>query len=211
MNLPRTGGLDFAMLVKSCLCFSLFFTYPVMMFPILQLIDSRCSALEGAFQSVSILHEPIYHPYCFILMFKVPLWRHKVTSYISWHAKTTVYMNRNKTIQTVYSAMVVWQLHVVFLPFRWQCDCFWSLALALLSLPFQILLIWWHSLVPLVALFLPLSFLGSSICASFLCEFSISLVAATRYYFESSFPIEHEFVMLESCKNTGRLSYYAII
>ncbi|CAG0899359.1 unnamed protein product [Darwinula stevensoni] len=54
MNLPHTGELDFAMLVKSCLCFSLFFTYPVMMFPVLQLIDSRCSALEGALQSVIV-------------------------------------------------------------------------------------------------------------------------------------------------------------
>ena len=28
-------------LVKSCLCFSLFFTYPVMMFPVVSIIESR--------------------------------------------------------------------------------------------------------------------------------------------------------------------------
>jgi len=44
LNLPHGGGngLDFAILVKACLSFSLFFTYPVMLFPVTALVEERC-------------------------------------------------------------------------------------------------------------------------------------------------------------------------
>ncbi|CAG0890081.1 unnamed protein product [Cyprideis torosa] len=45
-NLPHSRGLDFAVLVKTCLCFSLFFTYPIMMFPVLQLLEKRQPILK---------------------------------------------------------------------------------------------------------------------------------------------------------------------
>ena len=41
LNLPKDEGLDFALLVKLCLCVSLFFTYPVMLFPVTALIRQR--------------------------------------------------------------------------------------------------------------------------------------------------------------------------
>ena len=41
LNLPQEAGLDFAVIVKSCLCFSLFFTYPVMMFPVTGLLEEK--------------------------------------------------------------------------------------------------------------------------------------------------------------------------
>jgi proton-coupled amino acid transporter len=39
LNLPRGSGVDFAALVKGCLCIALFFTYPVMMFPVSELLE----------------------------------------------------------------------------------------------------------------------------------------------------------------------------
>lgn len=45
LNLPSGSGVDFAMMVKSCLCFSLFFTYPIMMFPVNALLEERCQHL----------------------------------------------------------------------------------------------------------------------------------------------------------------------
>lgn len=39
LNLPKGDSVDFAMIVKSCLCLALFFTYPVMMFPVMQILD----------------------------------------------------------------------------------------------------------------------------------------------------------------------------
>lgn len=47
LNLPNTSGLDFAFLVKLCLCVSLFFTYPVMLFPVTALIQQRLSHSVG--------------------------------------------------------------------------------------------------------------------------------------------------------------------
>jgi proton-coupled amino acid transporter len=41
LNLPHNSGVDFAVIVKSCLCFSLFFTYPIMMFPVTSLLEER--------------------------------------------------------------------------------------------------------------------------------------------------------------------------
>ncbi|KAF4518691.1 hypothetical protein B566_EDAN002727 [Ephemera danica] len=41
-NLPRNpNGLDFPSLVTGCLCVSLFLTYPIMMFPVLELLEAR--------------------------------------------------------------------------------------------------------------------------------------------------------------------------
>ncbi|XP_022253203.1 amino acid transporter AVT3B-like [Limulus polyphemus] len=42
LNLSKGGGMNFAMLVKVCLCVSLFFTYPVMLFPVTKLLENRC-------------------------------------------------------------------------------------------------------------------------------------------------------------------------
>ena len=33
-------GFDFGMLVKSCLCLGIFFTYPVMMFPVIKIMET---------------------------------------------------------------------------------------------------------------------------------------------------------------------------
>ena len=41
LNLEPAGGIDFAIIVKMCLCFSLFFTYPVMMFPVTKIITPK--------------------------------------------------------------------------------------------------------------------------------------------------------------------------
>lgn len=42
LNLPHDdNGLDFAVIVKACLCFSLFFTYPIMLFPVTTLLEER--------------------------------------------------------------------------------------------------------------------------------------------------------------------------
>ena len=47
LNLPHNAGLDFALLVKACLCFSLFFTYPIMLFPVTSLLDDRVLKQAG--------------------------------------------------------------------------------------------------------------------------------------------------------------------
>ncbi|KAK3100134.1 hypothetical protein FSP39_015195 [Pinctada imbricata] len=39
LNLPKGESLDFAMIVKSFLCLALFFTYPVMMFPVMKILE----------------------------------------------------------------------------------------------------------------------------------------------------------------------------
>ena len=41
LNLPSNSGVDFALLVKACLSFSLFFTYPIMLFPVTALLEER--------------------------------------------------------------------------------------------------------------------------------------------------------------------------
>eukprot|EP00096_Caligus_rogercresseyi_P003500 TRINITY_DN1661_c0_g1_i1.p1 TRINITY_DN1661_c0_g1~~TRINITY_DN1661_c0_g1_i1.p1 ORF type:complete len:426 (-),score=133.38 TRINITY_DN1661_c0_g1_i1:1747-3024(-) len=42
LNLPHIeGSIDFATLVKLCLCFSLFCTYPVMLFPVTELLEKK--------------------------------------------------------------------------------------------------------------------------------------------------------------------------
>ncbi|XP_071125600.1 uncharacterized protein [Mytilus edulis] len=39
LNLPKGDSLDFAVIVKSLLCLALFFTYPVMMFPVMKILE----------------------------------------------------------------------------------------------------------------------------------------------------------------------------
>lgn len=41
LNLPTEGGFNFAILVKLCLCFSLFFTYPIMLFPVTSILEKK--------------------------------------------------------------------------------------------------------------------------------------------------------------------------
>ncbi|KAK2170514.1 hypothetical protein LSH36_2g01039 [Paralvinella palmiformis] len=41
LNLPKGSSLDFAVLVKVCLCLGLFFTYPIMMFPVIELLEKK--------------------------------------------------------------------------------------------------------------------------------------------------------------------------
>ncbi|XP_059483597.1 uncharacterized protein LOC132201441 [Neocloeon triangulifer] len=48
-NLPKgpSGAFDFPSLVTCCLCVSLFLTYPIMMFPVLELLEARYIISEG--------------------------------------------------------------------------------------------------------------------------------------------------------------------
>ncbi|KAK2188576.1 hypothetical protein NP493_128g04002 [Ridgeia piscesae] len=41
LNLPKGDSLDFALVVKTCLCLALFFTYPVMMFPVIGILEKK--------------------------------------------------------------------------------------------------------------------------------------------------------------------------
>jgi len=41
LNLPTDSGFNFAILVKFCLCFSLFFTYPIMLFPVTSIMEKK--------------------------------------------------------------------------------------------------------------------------------------------------------------------------
>jgi len=43
LNLPNEGGFNFAILVKVCLCISLFFTYPIMLFPVFSILEKKFS------------------------------------------------------------------------------------------------------------------------------------------------------------------------
>ncbi|XP_065347558.1 uncharacterized protein LOC135944493 isoform X1 [Cloeon dipterum] len=48
-NLPRSSseGVNFPMIVTCCLCVSLFLTYPIMMFPVLELLEARYIISDG--------------------------------------------------------------------------------------------------------------------------------------------------------------------
>jgi len=48
LNLPTSGGLNFAILVKICLCFSLFFTYPIMLFPVTSILEKKLEITSGS-------------------------------------------------------------------------------------------------------------------------------------------------------------------
>ena len=55
LNLPDgEGAVNFAAVVKVCLGISLFFTYPMMMFPVSHLLDKSCQ-LHSSFSGVSVL------------------------------------------------------------------------------------------------------------------------------------------------------------
>jgi len=43
LNLPNDGGFNFSVLVKVCLCISLFFTYPIMLFPVFSILEKKMS------------------------------------------------------------------------------------------------------------------------------------------------------------------------
>jgi len=43
LNLPNDNGFNFAILVKICLCISLFFTYPIMLFPVFSILEKKMS------------------------------------------------------------------------------------------------------------------------------------------------------------------------
>lgn len=48
LNLPNEGGFNFAVLVKICLCISLFFTYPIMLFPVFSILEKKLSISSSA-------------------------------------------------------------------------------------------------------------------------------------------------------------------
>merc|ERR1719402_2168741 len=48
LNLPTNGGFNFAILVKICLCFSLFFTYPIMLFPVTSILEKKLEVVQGS-------------------------------------------------------------------------------------------------------------------------------------------------------------------
>merc|ERR1719192_3123766 len=48
LNLPTDGGFNFAILVKICLCFSLFFTYPIMLFPVTSILEKKLEVVQGS-------------------------------------------------------------------------------------------------------------------------------------------------------------------
>lgn len=47
LNLPKGDSLDFALVVKTCLCLALFFTYPVMMFPVIGILEKKLLTKPG--------------------------------------------------------------------------------------------------------------------------------------------------------------------
>ena len=51
LNLPNDGGFNFAILVKSCLCISLFFTYPIMLFPVFSILEKKLHVVAGSLKS----------------------------------------------------------------------------------------------------------------------------------------------------------------
>merc|ERR1719211_676429 len=48
LNLPANAGLDFSVIIKGCLCFSLFFTYPIMMFPVTSILEKKMAISSGS-------------------------------------------------------------------------------------------------------------------------------------------------------------------
>jgi len=53
LNLPNDAGFNFALLVKGCLCVSLFFTYPIMLFPVFSILEKKLS-VSGTFYSTCL-------------------------------------------------------------------------------------------------------------------------------------------------------------
>jgi len=48
LNLPSNEGFNFAILVKICLCFSLFFTYPIMLFPVTSILEKKMEISQSS-------------------------------------------------------------------------------------------------------------------------------------------------------------------
>jgi len=48
LNLPTNEGFNFAILVKICLCFSLFFTYPIMLFPVTSILEKKMEISQSS-------------------------------------------------------------------------------------------------------------------------------------------------------------------
>merc|ERR1712025_556385 len=48
LNLPNDGGFNFAILVKCCLCISLFFTYPIMLFPVFSILEKKLTITSNS-------------------------------------------------------------------------------------------------------------------------------------------------------------------
>jgi len=53
LNLPNDGGFNFSILVKSFLCISLFFTYPMMLFPVFSILEKKLQ-LTGVYYTTAI-------------------------------------------------------------------------------------------------------------------------------------------------------------
>jgi len=53
LNLPNDGGFNFSILVKSFLCISLFFTYPMMLFPVFSILEKKLQ-LSGVYYTTAI-------------------------------------------------------------------------------------------------------------------------------------------------------------
>ena len=51
LNLPNNGGFNFSILVKSCLCVSLFFTYPIMLFPVFSILEKKMTIATSGVKS----------------------------------------------------------------------------------------------------------------------------------------------------------------
>ena len=51
LNLPNDGGFNFAILVKCCLCVSLFFTYPIMLFPVFSILEKKLAISPGGLKA----------------------------------------------------------------------------------------------------------------------------------------------------------------
>jgi len=51
LNLPSNEGLDFPVIIKGCLCFSLFFTYPIMLFPVTNILEKKMSIPSSSLYS----------------------------------------------------------------------------------------------------------------------------------------------------------------
>ena len=54
LNLPTDGGFNFAILVKSCLCISLFFTYPIMLFPVFSILEKKLQISSTSLKSLML-------------------------------------------------------------------------------------------------------------------------------------------------------------
>ena len=66
LNLPKPegGGIDFSTVVTSCLCLSLFFTYPIMMFPVTSIIDGKLEVTAENPQKIKTVSFIAFYFFC---------------------------------------------------------------------------------------------------------------------------------------------------